>query len=126
MNTTRRGFLGWLAALVGGCYASRSAEPERCLQVTSLRAENGWQPVEAEPACEPWNVADECPSCRAKPGSPALCSECLYRRDLRHAGYSAAMQRKRVNLDDMRELYDLAHAAYYGQPFPAKDKAPGS
>ena len=25
---------------------------------------------------------EECPSCRAKPGSPALCRECLERREL--------------------------------------------
>ena len=52
MQATRRGFLGWLAALFGGCYASRDVELEGCVRVTSLRAENGWQPVEAEPVCD--------------------------------------------------------------------------
>lgn len=52
MSATRRGFLGWLAALFSGCYAARDTEAADCVRVTSLRAENGWQPVEAEPVCE--------------------------------------------------------------------------
>lgn len=73
MNATRRGFLGWLAALFGGCYASSSTN-EHCLRVTSLRAENDWQPVEAEPACGPASYHDSFDTWEAQ-----TASRCAYR-----------------------------------------------